>query len=806
MVVFGGHSIATTDYLWELTLDDPPTWAPIVATGTGPAERYGHSAVYDATHDQMIVFGGRTPSLSNETWALQFATNPPTWQKLSPTGSLPGGRLEHVAILDQPRNRMVIYGGTGNQRYADVWTLSLGATPAWTLAIFASSIGSLTGAVAAFDGAADRMVVFSGYTSTSYPTELFALDLATMTWTTPATSPQPGSRWLAAFAFDPATRRGILHGGVVSTSPSLGDTWELTMSPSPAWTHLPPSPPAAPTLSSPPDGATGVPLPATLSWSASSGATSYRVQVSTSAAFLSTVYDQNDIVSTLVNVGGLAYSTGYYWRVSAANVGGSGPYSTVFGFTTAPPPPPPEAPTLSSPADGATGVAVPVALIWNASSGATSYRLQISTDASFATVVFDQSNIGGSSASVSGLAASTMYHWRVSATNISGTSPYSTAFGFTTGVPPPPPSVLGTRYAAAGVFDPVRGRYLMMGGASGTNPVVYRKDVAELVLGRDSSWVSTSVGGSMFSPRYGHSAIYDPLRDRVIVFGGYGGSYLGDLWQIQLSPIVTGSLLTAAGTPPTPRDFHSAIYDPVRDRMILFGGNDGAPHGDVWELTLSGTPTWTRIDVAGSGPSARLSHRAIYDPLGDRMIVFGGYDSRSLNDLWALTLSGTPAIGFAAGCSAQSLVDLRPQPESGDPLRRPRAGDRIRLFGHLGADAGGRNSGMEVVHRRDLQSRNPIRAARPRRSRQRSHADLRRLSADPDGRGPWRRLAPPVVRRRHGHDDRAAVGGRTPRRRDAALERARRRGHSGEDRAPAIRRSMGDGGPCGARWITAGEL
>jgi hypothetical protein len=42
-------------------------------------------------------------------------------------------------------------------------------------------------------------------------------------------------------------------------------------------------------------------------------------------------------------------------------------------------------------------------------------------------------------------------------------------------------------------------------------------------------------------------------------------------------------LLATAGAAPDPGDYLSAIYDPVRDRMVIFGGYP-FPH-DAWELT-----------------------------------------------------------------------------------------------------------------------------------------------------------------------------------------------------------------------------
>jgi hypothetical protein len=36
---------------------------------------------------------------------------------------------------------------------------------------------------------------------------------------------------------------------------------------------------------------------------------------------------------------------------------------------------------------------------------------------------------------------------------------------------------------------------------------------------------------------------------------------------------------------PGPTDFHSMTYDADRDRFLLFGGNNGQPLGELWELS-----------------------------------------------------------------------------------------------------------------------------------------------------------------------------------------------------------------------------
>ena len=97
--------------------------------------------------------------------------------------------------------------------------------------------------------------------------------------------------------------------------------------------------PSAPALVSQANNTTGVALSPTLRWNAAVGATSYSVQVSTNPQFSSVIYEQNSLTETSVPVIGLLNNTHYYWRVNAANVTGTGAWSPIWNFTTAPLPP-----------------------------------------------------------------------------------------------------------------------------------------------------------------------------------------------------------------------------------------------------------------------------------------------------------------------------------------------------------------------------------------------------------------------------------------------------------------------------------
>ena len=233
-----------------------------------------------------------------------------------------------------------------------------------------------------------------------------------------------------------------------------------------------------------------------------------------------------------------------------------------------------------------------------------------------------------------------------------------------------------TRDLHTAIYDPVRDRVVVFGGYDGSG---FRNDVWALSLAGSPAWSALSPAGSPPVARIEHTAIYDPVRDRMVVFGGYDGSiFRNDVWALSLAGSPAWSALSPAGGPPAARLEHTAIYDPVRDRMVLFGGND--PSNDVWALSLAGIPAWSELNPSGTPPPARCCHTAIYDPVRDRMVVFGGADGNNYsNGLWALSLAESPAWSALAPSGS---------PPSGrnehtaiyDPVR-----DRMVVFG--GEDA-----------------------------------------------------------------------------------------------------------------------
>jgi hypothetical protein len=154
--------------------------------------------------------------------------------------------------------------------------------------------------------------------------------------------------------------------------------------------------------------------------------------------------------------------------------------------------------------------------------------------------------------------------------------------------------------------------------------------------------------------------IYDPLRDRIIVSGGYrdrtagdfcGTNYSNGTWALPLSGEPRWTLL--ASNTPQGTGF-SLAYDSRRDRLIRYGGSSscntcGGATSQVFTLDLATPGAWTEMvvppPIGMSPPRARDFHMAVYDSAQDRIIVSqgrtGGCAPDPVSDLWSLNLAGS---------------------------------------------------------------------------------------------------------------------------------------------------------------------
>jgi hypothetical protein len=94
-----------------------PTWTHITPTGTAPVARTGQSSVYDSTNNRLIMYGGINAitgtDFLEDTWILTFANNiggTPAWIEEKGSGTAPQRRF-HIAFFNATDDDMVIFGG-----------------------------------------------------------------------------------------------------------------------------------------------------------------------------------------------------------------------------------------------------------------------------------------------------------------------------------------------------------------------------------------------------------------------------------------------------------------------------------------------------------------------------------------------------------------------------------------------------------------------------------------------------------------------------------------------------------------------
>ena len=223
-------------------------------------------------------------------------------------------------------------------------------------------------------------------------------------------------------------------------------------------------------------------------------------------------------------------------------------------------------------------------------------------------------------------------------------------------------SLPAARRGHKAVYDPDGKRMIIWGGIGQDQD--FTVDRLWVLTDADGSggtptWVHLSVGaGQSPSSRFGFSMVYDPGSNRVIVFGGAETdgnttTLLNDVWVLTNANGFGGdpawiNITPASGSIPNPRMMHSAVYDNINNRMIVFGGSkDSELLNDIWVLNHAngldesgqGTPpSWQPLSVSGDLPAGRQGHTAVFNSATNHMTIFGGVDANEglLDDLWVL--------------------------------------------------------------------------------------------------------------------------------------------------------------------------
>ena len=538
----------------------------------GPPARAAQTAVFDPKHRRLIVFGGRVTEKypgaqdRNDVWILNLDPEP-RWHHVIPLGEAPSPRSGCAGVFDPSRERMVLFGGQDSSGLLnDVWELSLDGRPRWRQLHPAGETPSPRYRhTATLDPANDRMLVFAGWDGW-YTNDLWQLDLSRLAWSRlQPEGPAPPRRAAHTTVFAPDRNGLIVFGGAgpvlcpypSSCAQNTTDVWLLSLSDPPVWTNLTPS-------------VVGFPRPCGIQHHAA-------------------VYDP---------AGGRMVVIGGYGDYGSGDCFGG--IASVWALSLQ-------------------------ELRWSElPSGPDGFGARY-----FSSALYDSEQE------------------RILVYGGGGGTPYADVWALALGSGPSWSRVTpggglpnSDRYLSSGrlQYDD-RGDRLVNSAGSQLWSYSFRD--------RDG-WVSTETQGEPPPAMWGSTEVLDPVGHRLIHHGFDGRALSGGTWQLSLDDPPTWSrLLPAGGEDPTLL-YGVATYDPIRERMILTGGyrDSYRPSAEVWSLSLRGPPQWSRLAGEGSWP-ARAGHSAIYDERGDRLVIFGGggddADSwYTFNDVWALSLSDPP--------------------------------------------------------------------------------------------------------------------------------------------------------------------
>ena len=196
-------------------------------------------------------------------------------------------------------------------------------------------------------------------------------------------------------------------------------------------------------------------------------------------------------------------------------------------------------------------------------------------------------------------------------------------------------------YAIA--YDPMRRQHIMAGG--------FDKDFALLQdtwTWNGRFWSALPTSPSIL-PRSHHAGVWFPEGEGMLVFGGF---------ESQTQRRNDFRLLTAdgwqdfPGNPAIPKQDGELIYDSSRKRLMLIIANGS--NLEVWEFA---NDSWT-LKPTVTNPGLRLDQGIVYDPIRQRTVMFGGLSTgnRPINETW--TYDGTDWTKLSPSTNPPKLLGM----------------------------------------------------------------------------------------------------------------------------------------------------
>lgn len=211
-------------------------------------------------------------------------------------------------------------------------------------------------------------------------------------------------------------------------------------------------------------------------------------------------------------------------------------------------------------------------------------------------------------------------------------------------------------------------------------------------------WTPTQSAGAPTERAY-HSAIWTSglSTPRMIVWGGIDsdGNYLntGSMYDPAADAWTD---ITTTGAP-TARYGHTAIWDSVRSRMIIWGGADdsvlNASLGFSFDPTFGAHGKWTAISSV-SEPSSRYFHTAVWT--GTEMIIWGGCKAKNAGLSCQINQETGTGARYNPGTNAWAPLTTTSAPTARFLHSALWTGDKMVLWGG-GTDQNGDGASLIAV-------------------------------------------------------------------------------------------------------------
>lgn len=209
------------------------------------------------------------------------------------------------------------------------------------------------------------------------------------------------------------------------------------------------------------------------------------------------------------------------------------------------------------------------------------------------------------------------------------------------------------------------------------------------------TWVTMSNSGAP-NPRYGHTAVWDTVNNKMIVWGGASTNVLTSGLGYEFDPTngaggtwndINDGLLNT----PAARYNHSAIW--TGTKMIIWGGC-GSKNAATGSCTVAGelssgasynpaNGTWTALSA---GPTARFGHTATYLSSSSEMVIWGG-GSDTTGNATAITPVSTGSVYNIAGDSWSAVTNVTAPFTRYDHLAFDRGATGLHILGGLVGNA-----------------------------------------------------------------------------------------------------------------------